>query len=305
MSEFAPAEAHTCRNCGAPIDGRYCASCGQETKLALPTAREFLREAAGRYVAIDGRLWRSLLALLTRPGFLTREYFAGRRRRYIRPARLFLVLSLALFAVLRVVAEGPIVITSEPADGASAAAQSGHAPAGRDRDADGTALVLDDELQLDFGNSQWSRDLRKRLQRFNAMSRQDKAEQLFAGVLRYGPYAMFALLPGFALLLQMVYVGRRRAYPERPRRYAQHLVFAAHNHAFLCLIGILAAALPMRAARMLLALWVLAYFAWSLRAVYGGRWSGVLARGAILFVAYAMLFVIATAGLVVAAAVLR
>ena len=49
-----------------------------------------MREATGRYVAFDGRLWKTLSALLFRPGFLTREYLAGRRRRYIRPARLFL-----------------------------------------------------------------------------------------------------------------------------------------------------------------------------------------------------------------------
>jgi hypothetical protein len=36
----------------------------------------------GRYVALDGRLWRTLGALLFRPGFLTREYLAGRRRRF-------------------------------------------------------------------------------------------------------------------------------------------------------------------------------------------------------------------------------
>jgi hypothetical protein len=55
-----------------------------------------LREAAGRYVALDGRMWRTLIGLFFRPGFLSREYFAGRRRRYIRPARLFLVRSYPL-----------------------------------------------------------------------------------------------------------------------------------------------------------------------------------------------------------------
>src|SRR5215472_2052475 len=97
------AEATTCRNCGAFATAAYCPNCGQETTLALPTVRTMLREAAGRYVALDGRMWRTLLPLLFRPGFLTREYLAGRRRRYIRPARLFLVLSIALFALLRLV----------------------------------------------------------------------------------------------------------------------------------------------------------------------------------------------------------
>ena len=116
-----------CANCGAPATGRYCSECGQETALALPTARQFLREAAGRYVALDGRMWRTLAALLFRPGFLTRAYFAGQRRRYVRPARLFLVLSLAMFAVFRIAFEVPpidVIQGDAPADEAAGAATS-------------------------------------------------------------------------------------------------------------------------------------------------------------------------------------
>jgi rRNA maturation protein Nop10 len=103
----AQAAGRTCRNCGTETDGAYCPNCGQETTLALPTVRSMLRDAAGRYVALDGRMWRTLFALVFRPGFLTREYFAGRRKRYIRPARLFLVLSIALFALLRFEGKAP------------------------------------------------------------------------------------------------------------------------------------------------------------------------------------------------------
>ncbi len=85
--------------------GAYCPSCGQDTRERLPTFAQFMREATGRYVALDGKLWKTLVALLFRPGLLTREYLAGRRRRYIGPARLFLVSSLVLFAALRFVSE--------------------------------------------------------------------------------------------------------------------------------------------------------------------------------------------------------
>ena len=52
-------------------------------------------------------------------------------------------------------------------------------------------------------------------------SRSRKVEQMLAGALRYGPYAMFALLPAFALLLKLVYAGRRKRHPRRPRLYAR------------------------------------------------------------------------------------
>jgi hypothetical protein len=101
MSAALPADANICRNCDAAAPDAYCLSCGQETDTRLPTVRQFMRDATGRLIAFDGRLWRTLFALLGKPGFLTREYFDGRRRRSLRPTRLFLVMSVILFAVLR------------------------------------------------------------------------------------------------------------------------------------------------------------------------------------------------------------
>jgi hypothetical protein len=223
------ATAPACRNCGAVTEGAYCANCGQETGLALPTVRALLREAAGRYVALDGRLWRTMSALLFRPGFLTAEYFAGRRRRYIRPARLFLVLSVALFALLRFT-RGPLVVVDREPTAAERAEIAGDTD-----DKDGVGLTIDPELKLrvDKRGGAWLDPLRKRAEEFNELPREEKAGQVSAGMLRYGPYAMVALLPAFALLMKLVYLGRARRYPARPRRYAAHLVFGAHNHAFL------------------------------------------------------------------------
>ena len=56
----APDPAPPCRNCGAPAPAAYCPRCGQETLARLPKFTQFMREAAGRYVALDGRLWRDL-----------------------------------------------------------------------------------------------------------------------------------------------------------------------------------------------------------------------------------------------------
>ena len=42
-----------------------------------------------------------------------------------------------------------------------------------------------------------------------------KAEQIYYGMLRYAPYAAIALLPVYALLLQLSFVGSARRYPGR------------------------------------------------------------------------------------------
>jgi len=293
----ADAPGRICANCGASAPGAYCPSCGQETREQLPTFARFMREATGRYVALDGRLWKTLGALLFRPGFLTREYFAGRRRRYIGPARLFLVSSLLLFAVLRFASESIDIdraVIADPTD------------TKRSQVATDDLVVLDDDLNIVIGNAPGTVGvLRKPIERFNSLNRTQKLEQIVAGALRYGPYAMFALLPAFALLLELVYLGGRKRRPQRPRLYAEHLVFAAHNHAFLFLVGALLFVVPASLARKALALWAIVYLVRSMHAVYGGSWLGISVRGFALIVVYSILFAFVTVGLLLAAVLVR
>ena len=298
------ASQRACANCGAPIDGTYCANCGQETSLDLPTARAFLREAAGRYVALDGRLWRTLAALFFRPGFLTREYLAGRRRRYVRPGRLFLVLSLALFAGLQLTTEPPSV--DEP--GATAEQHSEEAAITGKH---GFGFSVGDNVEVKVFDPYPNQDvpivnaLRKRVEAFNAMPPEQKREQLFGRTLRYGPYAMVALLPLFAGLLKVAYVGRRQRYPMRPHRYAAHLVYAAHVHAFAALAVLAMVAIPLAPVRGILSLWIVGYLLWSMKAVYGGRWTGVVARWLVVSAVYLVFFAVAVEALIIAVVVLR
>ncbi|BBM00895.1 hypothetical protein GL2_09690 [Microbulbifer sp. GL-2] len=52
-------------------------------------------------LALDSRIWKTLPSLLFRPGFLTAEYFDGRRVRYVSPVRLFIFLCVTTFFVVR------------------------------------------------------------------------------------------------------------------------------------------------------------------------------------------------------------
>lgn len=75
-----PAKTERCLNCGAALDGRFCAACGQEARDPRPTTRELLHDVAGELFNWDGKLLGTLRVLVTRPGFLTTEVLAGRRR---------------------------------------------------------------------------------------------------------------------------------------------------------------------------------------------------------------------------------
>ena len=298
-----------CRNCGADVLDAFCPHCGQETVLRLPTLREFIREAAGRYVAFDGRFWRTMGALLLRPGFLSREYLAGRRRRYIRPARLYLFSTLIFFAVSRFFVEPAGVLTAqtrEPAGGSavsSDAAREEKAEANQ-MDEDAIGAYLDKDLSVHLPGKA-ATSLEKRWESFNALPRHEKEDQIVAGMLRYGPYAMFALLPAFALLLKVLYVGRRRRYPARPRLYGEHMLFAAHNHAFLFAIATVILLISVPAFRDVMAVWLCAYLLWAMHTVYGGSWLGAVARSFVLFVIYSVLVGVASVGLLIAAIFLR
>jgi hypothetical protein len=370
MSAATPAphatEAHACRNCGHALGApdAFCAHCGQETKIALPTARQFLREAAGRYVALDGRLWRTLHALLVKPGFLTREYFEGRRRRYVRPGRLFLVTSIVAFAAIRLAIDAPfnavverdardaaahaaqkkpaaaaddagargagpaaksaVAARAGDARGAAGAARKGGATPARDADDDDTAhvsigggnvdLTIDRDLNVGVArdrNGVLPAALRERIDQFNHLPRDVKLRQVMSNMLRYGPYAAIALLPAFAFLLMLVYPLPSRRHPQRPRRFAGHLVLAAHNHAFLFTLTALVIALSALSsgvgdiAKFLLLFGAPVYLVMSLRRVYGGGWTLTLVRCFVLFVLYAVLFAFATLGLLLAAIVLQ
>ncbi|MEO8485934.1 MAG: DUF3667 domain-containing protein [Betaproteobacteria bacterium] len=326
-----------CRNCGADAPGSFCPACGQETSLRLPNARQFMGEATGRYVAFDGRMWRTLFPLLFRPGFLTREYLAGRRRRYVRPGRLVLVLAIVLFAVARWLTVPSEVIrigadeqaaSEAPANPGTtpATASSGRAPVGKAPDATARkpaiiemdkeplkiggpsgGLTIDEGLNVRFDGppSALGERIGKRFEGFNQLGREQKEREIIAGMMRYGPYALIALLPAFALMMQILYLGRSRRYPLRPRSYAEHLVFGAHNHAFLALALTLMIAVPSSIVTVALALWCVLYLPVSMRAVYGGRWTGAIARAFVTTIVYAVLFVIAVLALLVAAVVLR
>lgn len=93
-------EPAVCANCGDPLGGAYCPTCGQKVTPLQQPIHHFLGEAAVEYFGIDGRLWTSLKLLLLKPGELTREYLAGRRVRYLRPLRIYLSATLAFFFLL-------------------------------------------------------------------------------------------------------------------------------------------------------------------------------------------------------------
>ena len=85
-----------CTDCGQPVDGRFCANCGQPTHVhrsLLHLGEEMLHGV----LHFDARIWRTLPLLAFNPGRLTREWVQGRRTRYVSPLAMFLFTVFLMF----------------------------------------------------------------------------------------------------------------------------------------------------------------------------------------------------------------
>lgn len=122
-------DAPHCLNCGTVAPLNFCPSCGQDTHAHVPSAREFMHEFITHYVAIEGKLWRTVKLMILKPGLLTTEYLAGRRARYVNPLRIFLTFSIIFFATLKF--GGAAIVEIDPGDEVAFAEQEAKAPAAK------------------------------------------------------------------------------------------------------------------------------------------------------------------------------
>jgi hypothetical protein len=92
MTTTAAPSLTSCTNCGAPSSD-YCVRCGERQPGHHDlSVGHFAHDVVHEFVHVDSKLFRTLRDVIAKPGFLTEEYFAGRKSRYIAPLRLFLTL---------------------------------------------------------------------------------------------------------------------------------------------------------------------------------------------------------------------
>lgn len=99
-----------CKNCETKLDKgfKFCPNCGQEHKDKVVHFKQFILDFLGDYFTFDSLIIRSVRPLLFRPGFLTKEFIAGKRVKYIPPLRMFIFISIVFFLIL-----GPVNQTIE------------------------------------------------------------------------------------------------------------------------------------------------------------------------------------------------
>ncbi|HEY0767236.1 MAG TPA: DUF3667 domain-containing protein [Steroidobacteraceae bacterium] len=238
----APADvapAVRCTNCAAPVPGRYCGACGQRLEPPLHSLWHLLQVATEDLTHADSRLWRTLAALLFKPGYLTAEFLAGRRARYLPPVRLYLVLSVAFFlfaaatqpklVVLKIDASNRMhsELLSSDEDKEIAAAMTTPKPG---ETAEQRAQRLCGRASYD---GPWAKQLAPLVPNACRRVLEDSGRSLQEALLHNVPRAMFLFLPLLSATMMLMYWWPRRYYVE-------HLLLLVHNHAFVFLVVMLA-----------------------------------------------------------------
>ncbi len=96
-----------CLNCGFPVEERFCSRCGQENLEPKESVGHLVGHFFADLTHFDSKLFVTLKDLIIRPGFLTREYVAGRRVAYLNPIRMYVFISAIFFVALFAEGWGP------------------------------------------------------------------------------------------------------------------------------------------------------------------------------------------------------
>jgi hypothetical protein len=277
-------ERSPCLNCGEDTGPAFCPHCGQEVENRQGPLLEVGREVLSDWLSLDSRLLRSLRALL-RPGHLSELYLAGKRTPYLRPFRLYLLASLALFSTLLTLdaprAEGldlyigGELVGVEKAGGATRELEF----LGKDR--------IVSRILLEIAGD--------RVERVRELPPQEILEMLFVGFRGVLPSTLILFVPFLALALKLLYIRGQ----VRHTQYLDHLVFALHYQSALFLV-LTAAWLVTRLAG---AEWrggvlaylgtflvmILVYLPWALRRFYGQSRAWTAVKTVVVLFAYSQL----------------
>ena len=89
---------HICKSCGNQFSGLYCNLCGE--KVVIASDRSFRKLMSNILVALtfaDNKVFKTLLNVVARPGWVSKEITEGRTIRFLKPISLFFVLNLIYF----------------------------------------------------------------------------------------------------------------------------------------------------------------------------------------------------------------
>ena len=86
-----------CKNCGTMLEGMYCHRCGQYALDVEQPFWKYVKQYFENVYQFDSKVWITLWMLFRRPGFLTKEFNAGKIVSYVHPMRLLMFITVLFF----------------------------------------------------------------------------------------------------------------------------------------------------------------------------------------------------------------
>jgi hypothetical protein len=178
----------------------------------------------------------------------------------------------------------PVPAAEATAASASAEASGEAAPTpaiagdAKPKEKHGVGEVNVDKDDFDEWLSGWPR-LQHQWHVFEELPREEQKKVFKDGFYHYAPYAIFCLMPVFALFLKILYMGSGR-------RFGEHLLFALHTNAFAYFMFTAMLLSPFKPLDLILWCWLLGYLPWAMRRVYHRSRFGTFCRWVLLMLFY-------------------
>ncbi len=253
-----------CRNCQHPIHHNYCPNCGQHARDHNTKLWNFIAEFLEEFIRFDSKFLRTVVPLVSKPGFLTQEWVQGKRARYITPLKIYIMLSAIAFLVI------------------SLKINSHTVPSGLDMNV-GSGNDLS-ELMPKRGDNEIVYFFKQSILAFSKVDKKVLLDQ-FMGRL---PTACFLMVPIAAVLFGLLYVRRSKYYVE-------HLVFTLHYSAFSFLMLATAIVVPWNGIGPICYLWVAIYLFLAMKRSYGQGWIKTFFKFSIFGFSYSILIALVVA----------
>ncbi len=91
-----------CLNCENDIseEDNFCPKCGQVNDLQKVSLKQYLSAYFDDFLSFDSRLLRTIVQLIFKPGYVTKNYVEGKRMMYVNPFKLYLQITILFFLVV-------------------------------------------------------------------------------------------------------------------------------------------------------------------------------------------------------------
>lgn len=244
-----------CKNCHTLYIGNYCPHCGQSKKDYDQPFRFIMADFAGNIFAFDTRVWKSLVAVMTRPGKYALDYMHGRRARYMPPFRLYLFFSFIFIMVVGsididadsknflILDENNNLTIYNPNPKIDTTQQSlaKELETKIEMNSDADSIKEDAEL-FEIDNFKSISDEIRENSRFTLLGKTYEYDlydvkihpnAYIEKILKYFSWSMFFMMPFFAALLWLF-------YRKRMRHYVGHLILSVNIHTFAMVVFCLA-----------------------------------------------------------------